>query len=120
MTRCVQDDKREYVNVPHTVHSREEGRGEFKFNIFVPLPLTFGDLSKDKADNSEESTKQSCQHEELEAVDDSFVVETTSRRHCGQNSTFHADVAEYFPNHVAQEEEVNSSRNSSQDDESHL
>lgn len=84
------------------------------------MPLRFGDLTDDEADDGEEGAEEGREHEELEAVNDSFVVESSHLAHRGKNAALDADVVENFPHHVAEEEEVNSSGDGAEDDESHL
>lgn len=74
MTRSVQDDQRKDVDVPHSVNSGEEGRGEFQIDIFVPLPSAFRYLADDEANHGEGRTQQGSQHQKLEAIDYALVV----------------------------------------------
>lgn len=106
----IQNEQRQDVNVPHAINARVESRSQFPLLVFIPLPLSLGNLSQDEPDDGESSTQQRRQHQELEAIYDSFVVQAAGTRHARQRRTFHADVHEYLPHHVAQENEIDYSR----------
>lgn len=77
-------------------------------------------MTENEANHGEESAEQCCQHEELEAVDDALVVQSPQLAHRWQDAALYADVIKHLPDHVAQEEEINSSGDGSQSDKSHL
>lgn len=77
-------------------------------------------LPKDESNDSHGSAKKSGQHQEFEAVNDAFVVQTAGSRHARQAGSLGADVAEHLPDHVAEEQKVDTRRDTSQNDESQL
>lgn len=88
--------------------------------VVVETELSIRHLSHNKPSNRHSSTEQGGRHQELEAVNDSLVVQTTCLGHGRQTRPLQADVAEDAPDHVAQKEEVDAGRDSSHDDEGQL
>lgn len=120
VTWCIQDDERENVNVPHSVHASEESWWKFQVDLVVPLPLRFGDLTENKADDSQESAEKRSQHEKLEAVNNSLVVESTHFTHGRQYAALYANIVENLPHHETEKEEVNGGWDGAQHNECHL
>lgn len=120
MTWCIQNDQREYIDVPHAIDAGEECRREFQMNGVIPAILSFDHLAHNETDDGQCRTYQCGQHQEFETINDSFVVQATCDRHWRQRWTFYADIAEYAPNHVTQKHEINARRNAGQDDEGKL
>lgn len=108
VTRCVQDNQRKDIDIPHSVDSGEESRGELQVDVLVPLPATFRYLADDETNHGQGRTQQGCQHEKLEAVDDALVVQPAGGGHRREGCPLEINVAKHSPNHVAQEQEVQS------------
>lgn len=120
VARGVEDDQREDVNVPHPVNAREEGRRELQLVVLAPVPSRLGDLTEHEPDDRQKGAEQGGQHQELEAVDDAFVVEASHLAHGRQHAPLNADIVEDFPDHVAEEQEVDGSWDRTQNNERHL
>lgn len=120
MARRVQNHEGEDVNVPHTVNAGEESGRELELDVFVPLPLRFGDLPEDEADDGEEGADECGKHEELETVNDAFIMETAHLAHGREDAALNANVVKDLPHHVAEEEEVNGGGYGTEHDERHL
>ena len=118
--RSIKDDHRRDVNVPHSVNAGQESRWKFDVNIIAPLPKGVGDLSENESNNCEKCANKSGQHEKFEAINYSFVVQTTHFAHRWENAALDAYVAENLPDHVAQEEEINRCWNRSEENEGNL
>lgn len=115
--RSVKNYQCQYVDVPHTISTCEKSRRVFQLQMLIPLPAAFGHLIDNETNYSHGSARQCSQHQEPESVDDTLVVEAPHSRHSRQHRTLRTDVTEYFPNHVAQEDEVDTGWDTSADNE---
>lgn len=120
MTRSIEEEEAEDVNVPHAIDSRHESRSVLEClpKILVPFIGSLGHLTNDESDDCESGSQDCGQHQELESPDDALVVESADVGHVGEGGGSAGDGGKDSPDHVAQEQEVKPSRDTSQDDKS--
>lgn len=59
-------------------------------------------LSKNKSSDSQRCTEQGGNHQKFEAINNTFVMQTTCAAHGWQGSSFNTDICENLPYYVTQ------------------
>ena len=117
----VQEEEAEDVDVPQAVYPGHEPASVLQSStlpdVLVPLGPSLLDLADDEANDGERGGKYRRQHQKFEAPDDSLIVEPSDPGHVLEACRPVGDGEEDLPDHVAEEDEVEASRDAREDDE---
>lgn len=117
----IEEEEAEDVDVPQAVHPGHEPAGVLQgsalTDVLVPLRSSFLHLPDDEANDCEGSGEHRGQHQKFEPPDNSLIVEPSDPGHVLEAGCPVGDGQEHLPDHVAEEDEVEASRDAGKDDE---